>query len=559
MRIAGVKITHFRGISSCEFTLDQDDSLICLIGKGDSTKTTILTAIQWAIDSSRSLSIEDQDFYQCDTSTPITIEVGVRFLPVELIEVAKFGMFLTDGPAFAGSYDPVDGKQPCLTVRLSISDDLDPIWEVYKGKRSKRVGAGDRALLGMSRPFSTTGPMFTWSRGSDLRRLAVSGKEIDAAVIDAVRCLNDSEGQLAFDDSLVSLCDGLRELGVLLEDGKLSSHMLVHRTRLGVPVALFDGNVPIELKGSGTRKLIGAAIGMAVTELGAILVIDEVETGLEPHRLRGLLRTLRDNADREKGQVILTTHSPVAITELNEFEVAAVHSFGGTTTVEKMATRPEGDELVRKKLKSCAEAFLARSVIVCEGKTELGIVRALDEAWPMFLSQKGTAPVDANGGSEMFKLARLLNGCGYHTCIFMDSDEGKYDSEKSAVREEGIQVFDWECGMSTELQLFNDLPDKTVRELISLAVEEWGDERVKGGLSRNGVSFEDVMSTSRCLTPEERRGIGMAAQGSNGKPWFKRIDLGERLGKVAAGVMDDIAETRTGRTFYDLVQWVEVP
>ena len=36
--------------------------------------------------------------------------------------------------------------------------------------------------------------------------------------------------------------------------------------------------------------------GMVMTEVGAVLVIDEIETGLEPHRLSGLLRGLRKKA-----------------------------------------------------------------------------------------------------------------------------------------------------------------------------------------------------------------------------------------------------------------------
>ena len=62
MRVAGVKISHFRGIENCEFVLDEADSVVCLIGKGDSTKSTILNAIRWALAPSRSLGVEDQDF-----------------------------------------------------------------------------------------------------------------------------------------------------------------------------------------------------------------------------------------------------------------------------------------------------------------------------------------------------------------------------------------------------------------------------------------------------------------------------------------------------------------
>lgn len=559
MRVAGVKISHFRGIENCEFVLDEADSVVCLIGKGDSTKSTILNAIRWALAPSWSLSVEDQDFFQCDVGKPIVIEVAVRGLPDELISISKFGLFLTDKPGFEGATDPVgSGRQPCITIRLTVADDLDPVWEVYKDDRAKRIGAGDRSLLGVSAIFSTSDSSFTWARGSGLRRLLADEKEISAVAVNALRRLNGMEGSALINQSLLCLEDDLKELGVLLEADNLSARALVHRSKLGIPLALFDGMTPVELKGAGTRKLVDAAVGMGVTEIGAVLVIDEIETGLEPHRLRGLLRGLRKKAESEGGQVIITTHSPVAITELDEFEIAAVHSTDGVTSVRKMATRACGDELVRRKLKACAEAFLAKSVIVCEGKTELGIVRALEEAGRAHLSLRGVAPVDANGGAEMFKLARLMNSCGYRTCVFMDSDESKYDGDKKALRSEGIQVFDWDEGMSTELQVFNDVPDETVRDLISLAVEEWDAGRVRNSLDRNGLSYDDAVNPKRDLTPEERRRIGAAAQASGGgKPWFKRIDLGEKLGKIVLGVLKSIPGSRTETTLDGLVQWVE--
>ena len=181
----------------------------------------------------------------------------------------------------------------------------------------------------------------------------------------------------------------------------------------------------------------------------------------------------------------------MAITELNEFEVAAAHSADGVTSVRKMAARACSDELARRKLKACAEAFLAKSV-VCEGKTELGIVRALEEAGRAHLSLRGVAPVDANGGAEMFKLARLMNSCGCRTCVFVDSDERNYDGDKKALRSEGVQVFDWDEGVSTELQVFNDVPDETVRNLASLAVDEWDAGRVGDSPERNGLSYDDA-------------------------------------------------------------------
>ena len=182
MRVAGVKISHFRGIENCEFVLNEVDSLVCLIETGDSMKSAILNAIRWALAPSRSLGVEDHDFYQCDVGKPIVIEVAVRGLPDELISTSKFGLFLTDKPGFGGATDPVeDGRQPCITIRLTVADDLDLMWEVYKDDRAKRIGAGDRSLLGVSAIFGASDSSSTWVRGSGLRRLLADEKEISAA------------------------------------------------------------------------------------------------------------------------------------------------------------------------------------------------------------------------------------------------------------------------------------------------------------------------------------------------------------------------------------------
>lgn len=183
---------------------DEADSLVCLIGKGDSTKSAILNAIRWALAPSRSLGVEDRDFYQCAVAKPIVIEVAVRGLPDELTTTSKFGLFPTDKPGFEDATDPVeDGRQPCITIRLTVADDLDPVWEAYKHDRAKRIGAGDRSLLGAGAIFGASDSSFTWARGSGLRRLLADEKEISAVAANALRRLNSMEGSALMRGSLL--------------------------------------------------------------------------------------------------------------------------------------------------------------------------------------------------------------------------------------------------------------------------------------------------------------------------------------------------------------------
>ena len=111
---------------------------------------------------------------------------------------------------------------------------------------------------------------------------------------------------------------------------------------------------------------------------GAVLLIDEIERGLEPFRLRHVLqiiaRALRSGFDDglRLGQTILTTHSPIAICELTASSLNVVRCLDdGTLEVQTVHEGLQG--LVRSQ----PEALLSRAALVAEGKTEEGLLRGL--------------------------------------------------------------------------------------------------------------------------------------------------------------------------------------
>ncbi len=61
------------------------------LGPGDSTKTTILDAVEFALSPRWNIPFDDSDFYDADTSAPILITVTVEDLPEEFKSDAKFG------------------------------------------------------------------------------------------------------------------------------------------------------------------------------------------------------------------------------------------------------------------------------------------------------------------------------------------------------------------------------------------------------------------------------------------------------------------------------------
>jgi len=68
-----LKIKNYRGIKEFEHVFN-NQSFICLIGKGDSGKTTILQAIGAVMSPNWDVRLYDTDFYNGDTSNPLLLQ-----------------------------------------------------------------------------------------------------------------------------------------------------------------------------------------------------------------------------------------------------------------------------------------------------------------------------------------------------------------------------------------------------------------------------------------------------------------------------------------------------
>lgn len=62
MRITNLEILNFRGIQKASIAFPLDTRIICIIGAGDTTKSTLLKAIEWAFWPSWNLTAFDTDF-----------------------------------------------------------------------------------------------------------------------------------------------------------------------------------------------------------------------------------------------------------------------------------------------------------------------------------------------------------------------------------------------------------------------------------------------------------------------------------------------------------------
>jgi energy-coupling factor transporter ATP-binding protein EcfA2 len=118
-------------------------------------------------------------------------------------------------------------------------------------------------------------------------------------------------------------------------------------------VAIKEGNKEFlaPALSEGTLRFIALAAAFFQPSMPKVLVIEEIEKGLHPSRLRLLLELMRSQSKRTGTQVFATTHSPTLLAWLNEEDrkttfVCTRDSESGATKVRSLAEIPRFEELL---------------------------------------------------------------------------------------------------------------------------------------------------------------------------------------------------------------------
>ena len=126
-------------------------------------------------------------------------------------------------------------------------------------------------------------------------------------------------------------------------------------------VCLHEDNIPFRMKGKGLKRLASIAIQTAIASSGGIMLIDEIEQGLDPDRVKQLTRAI---INEYEGQVFITTHSREVITELASENLRFLKNENGQIVLAKIEYSAE---VLQKVVRACPEAFFVKKIIVCEG------------------------------------------------------------------------------------------------------------------------------------------------------------------------------------------------
>lgn len=327
-----------------------------------------------------------------------------------------------------------------------------------------------------------------------------------------------------------------------------------------------ETGIPLRSLGTGSGRLLVAGLQRAAAAAATIALVDEVEYGLEPHRLMRLLHSLGANDGAQPLQVFMTTHSPVTLRELAGNQLFVVREREGIHTAICAGI---GDD-IQGTLRKAAEAFLAKSVIVCEGASEVGFARGMDQWWVQcgavsFLAHGG-AYVDAGGGSpdQCFTRGEAFLKLGYRVLVFVDADKpvltpGLVERFHAA----GGQHIMWRQGLALEDELFRHSSDEAVHALLNKADEMVGRELMAEHIkskSNGQVSLDAIEAEwmNGGYTPASRALLGLAAR-NNKNGWFKSVSGFQDIAKNIIGPHIQNAEPGFKEIANQLWRWMNAP
>jgi predicted ATP-dependent endonuclease of OLD family len=568
--IVNIKINNFRGVSSLDLPIDPSQGFSCLIGRGDSGKSSILEAISIALAPRWNISIDDTDHFLCDPTNEIEIQVSVIKFPQEFMHHDKFGLLINAYCMDSKELLSVEnsGGRNCeaaITIRLKINSDNEPQWDVFNGVSEKNIGWKDRAKFGCYFISDYVDSHFTWNQGLPLLKAKNihSGKEsVDIGVIQEslreARKLLDERGFPELSEITERVSERSKLIGV--NPGKLKTSLdLRDLSRRDDKLTLHGDSIPLRLKGKGSKRMLSIAIQSLLVEQGGILLIDEIEQGLEPDRTKFLASYLNN---LNGGQVFITTHSRDAIQEVGAAPLLLITKNSDGCVITK--DLPKDNESLLKLVRACPEAFYSRKILFCEGRTEMGICRLIDSKMNGFdkapFSFHDCSIVEGEGGNQVERLDILKDL--FNVCWFCDSDVAA-DNEAKAIYSDKMKIVDCEETYNLEQQVIKDLPWKALKEVLGYAKNRNKDkfDNIFGDLAQ--IDIENIQED------DERRAYIIESIKSNASKkskktentkfdFFKDVYGGEVLGEVIFRYWGELAEeSRLKENIKSIIEWVE--
>lgn len=567
-----IEIQNFRSIK--QMSWNPKPGLNCLIGPGDSGKSTILDAIDVALGARRSFSFTDADFYQLDTTSPLTITITIGGLHDELKNFERYGLFFRGFNLATNeiSDEPLANTETVLTIKLHVDENLDPDWRLYSERAEadgveRRLPWKHREILSPARLGTASHQNLAWGNRSVLNKLSEDTLNVSSLLAQLGR-----ESRQAFAaQQLEGVTDVLTQVqqianGLGVPVGQLNALLDVNGISLSNGAISLHNNdgTPLRQLGTGSSRLLISGLQKAASS-SSILIVDEAEYGLEPYRITRLLHELGSKELEPTQQVFITTHSPYVLRELQATQLhvlrkqsSATQAFAPHRGAHKIYSL-NGEGKQQGTLRACAEAFFSKAIIVCEGATEVGFLRGLDlyqqDSQQAGIQASGGFYADGGGGDDYFHRSRVFASLGYPVALLKDSDitTAAHQKQTQQCIDEGVRVFEWGNGQSTEGAIFSWCRADLLPLLVKAAADLNGNQKVDQHI-RNKSNQQ--YNLEMCLSNPVDQMRASLALASGEYSWFKNISKSEYLIRNIVGPNQQIFNGHFQSILTNLLTWV---
>jgi putative ATP-dependent endonuclease of OLD family len=464
MQIRQLTISRYRGIEN--FSWKPNATINCLIGPGDTFKSTVLASISLLLAPYPLGPCSEFDYWRRRISEGFEIEAYIGNLDLQALGTEQrlphlFG-WLNGAPVPL----PEGDAEAVLRCRVRGTEDLELVYElpIEGSEQPPMFSSGLRRKLMLARLSGEERASrdLRLGTGSLLDR-HLKTSDMRASVHNTIAAAAEA---MSVPETAAIALNSIREtfrLAGVPSDLHLGLVPTLGNALVGM-VALMNGAnvteaIPVTNAGTGTKQIALLSLSAALAGIAPILVIDEPERGLEPYRQRSVARKLTELAGGN-GQIFLTTHAPAILEALPEDSVWRMNPGQGLI-------RFQGQSL-NKLLSRDPDAFFAPVPILCEGATEVGL---LEELLPAMIARDlngcGIHLVDGGGQPHVLDIADAFVSAGM-ACAFFFDNESKHSGRREQVAQKRNALV-WRDAINIEDSACKWLPRASLFELLNAA------------------------------------------------------------------------------------------
>jgi predicted ATP-dependent endonuclease of OLD family len=528
MLLYKIHIENYRSIENLTLSLNKGN---VLVGKNNTGKSNVLKAIDLVL-GEKFLKLTKNDFFNQDDSKTIKIDLFFNgFSQNELDAIKKeiiYGVKVED--VF---YSP-EQIQEELETKKEVKIEI----EISNGRINKNIFFGEIYYKYFSNELKNAivNTVFVPSIRDHNQILKITEYSFLNKLLNKIYEKAEQDKKDELKEILEKATDKCKEIfnEYEIKLDNISKSIIEHK---GLRMSMLPSNyqeiykkltlllndgieTELDFKGSGIQSVIIISLFKLYADLkigSAILLIEEPESFLHPQANRHMAKILNDICKEDNIQLIITTHSPNYLQDIDLKNIILLKK-EGNKTVKNQIDYLQDEVKLRKELNtSNLELFFADKVILVEGETDKillpAFAKTIKEDYDF--DKKNISIIDVGSKSNLDAFIELLNSFNISWLALLDKDFVSMTESKGLLKRMNSK-FGYEINFDsiTEPELISKLKENniyvfTCGEIENYYIEEWLNKILEDFINNLDLSAEiksDIKTKINAITTSSQIG-----------------------------------------------------